>query len=88
MWSFAVLFNMISGMFLPLDFFPEAILSVIKWLPFSCWIYLPTKVYLGLVAPGETALLLGVNAAWIVVLWGLYRVVWAAGVKRYVSVGG
>lgn len=88
MWSFAVLFNMVSGMFLPLDFFPEAILAVIRWLPFSCWIYLPTKAGLGLVAPGETALLLVVNMAWIVVLWGLRRMVWAAGVRRYASVGG
>lgn len=88
MWSFAVLFNMISGMFLPLDFFPQAFLSVIRWLPFSCWTYLPTKVYLGLTTPEETALLLGVNVAWIAVLWGLQRIVWGAGVRRYASVGG
>lgn len=88
MWSFAVLFNMISGMFLPLDFFPQAILSVLKWLPFSCWIYLPTKIYLGLVVPGEIGALLAVNVIWITVLWGLYRMVWTAGIRKYVSVGG
>lgn len=88
MWSFAVLFNLISGMFLPLDFFPELLLSVIKWLPFSCWIYLPTKIYLGLVDVSEMGLLLAVNIGWIVALWMLYKVVWSIGVKRYSSIGG
>lgn len=88
MWSFAVLFNMVSGMFLPLDFFPGTVLAVIKWLPFSCWIYLPTKVFLGLIAPGEMARLFAVNVAWIGFLWVLFKAVWSAGIRRYVSVGG
>lgn len=88
MWSFSVLFNLISGMFLPLDFFPELFLSIIKWLPFSCWIYLPTKIYLGLIDFAEMGLLLAVNIGWIIALWILYKVVWSIGIKRYSSIGG
>lgn len=88
MWSFAVLFNLISGMFLPLDFFPEILLDVIKWLPFSCWIYLPTKIYLGLICPGEMGILLAVNVGWILILWCLYKAVWSVGIKKYSSIGG
>lgn len=88
MWSFAVLFNLISGMFLPLDFFPGFLFSVVKWLPFSCWIYLPTKIYLGLIDFAEMELLLAVNIGWTVVLWIMYKVVWSIGVKKYSSIGG
>ncbi len=88
MWSFAVLFNFISGMFLPLDFFPETLIAVIQWLPFSCWIYLPTKIYLGLFCPTEIGMLLVVNIGWIILLWGIYRAVWSAGIKKYSSIGG
>lgn len=88
MWSFAVLFNLISGMFLPLDFFPGLLLSVIKWLPFSSWIYLPTNIYLGLVDFTEMVLLLVINCGWIFVLWRLYKIIWSIGIKKYSSIGG
>lgn len=88
MWSFAVFFNLISGMFIPLDFFPKWSISIIQWLPFSSWVYLPSKIYLGLLGTEKMLLLLVANIGWILLLLLLYQYVWSIGVKKYSSIGG
>ncbi len=88
MWSFAVFFNLISGMFIPLDFFPKWSVSLIQWSPFSGWLYLPSKIYVGLLDTERMMLLLAVNMGWIVLLFLLHQYVWSLGVKKYSSIGG
>jgi ABC-2 type transport system permease protein len=88
MWSFAVLLNMSTGMFIPLDFFPKWSVGILELLPFSSWGYLPTKAYLGLFTPEKLAYLLVVHIIWIGILLILNSAIWKSGVKKYSSVGG
>ncbi len=88
LWSFAVFFNLISGIFIPLDFFPKEIITIIQWLPFSSWVYLPIKIYLNLLDFDKMLQLLITNVGWIVALFWLYQFVWSVGVRRYSSIGG
>lgn len=88
MWSFGVFFNLVSGMFIPLDFFPKWSITIIQWLPFSSWLYLPSKIYLGLFDIKKMLLLLVANIGWIVLLLLLYQYIWLKGVKKYSSIGG
>ena len=88
MWSFAVLCNFLTGMFIPLAFFPKRSIPVLEALPFSSWSYIPTKIYIGLYEPDMQAFLLFVHLLWIAVLLIINKAVWNSGVKKFTSVGG
>ena len=88
MWSFAVLLNLLSGMFIPLDFFPEWSLPILEKTPFASWGYLPTKIYLGLFDVNQLTELLITHILWIVILLLLNKIIFKIGIKRYSSVGG
>lgn len=88
MWSFAVLFNFLSGMLLPLDFFPKWSLQIIERLPSATWGYIPSKIYINLYKAEEMVSLLIINIVAIFVLYFIKRVVWKRGLKRYSSIGG
>lgn len=87
-WSIAVLLNLLSGLFLPLDFFPGWSVRVLELLPFASWGYIPSKICVGLYTPGQLAVLLAAQLFWVGALWALHRLVWAKGLKKYTSVGG
>ena len=88
MWSFAVLFNMAMGFFIPLDFFPGWLARALKVLPVSSWGYIQTKIFIGLYPIGRQTALLAIQAAWIGALFIANAYVWSRGIKRYSSVGG
>jgi len=88
MWSFMVLFNLITGFFLPLDFFPDWSVGILEMLPFASWGYIQTKLYIGFFSPEKIILLLSVQVLWICVLLLVNRVIWKIGIKKYSAVGG
>lgn len=88
MWSFMVLSNLMTGMFIPLDFFPKWSIPIIEMLPFASWGYIPTKIYLGLFDLEKIFVLLGVHILWIVVLFLINKAIWLKGIKRFSSIGG
>jgi ABC-2 type transport system permease protein len=88
MWSFAVLLNVATGMFIPLDFFPGWSIRILEGLPFTSWGYIPAKIYLGFYEPDALVRLLLIHAAWIGVLAFMNRLIWRRGIKKYTSVGG
>ena len=88
MWSFAVLLNLATGMFIPLDFFPEWSVPVLERTPFASWGYLPTKIYLGLFDLNQMMDLLITHTLWVVILLVLNKIIFRIGIKKYSSVGG
>ena len=88
MWSFAVLLNVATGMFIPLDFFPNWSIPILEALPFSSWGYIPTKIYLGLYEIDMLIRLLTFHVVWIGILILLHKLIWLNGIKKYSSVGG
>lgn len=87
-WSFVVFFNLVSGRFMPLDFFPKWSISILERMPFASWGYLPRKIYLGLFDLNQLIELFIIHSLWIVILMGLNKVIFKIGIKRYSSVGG
>lgn len=88
MWSFAVLLNLMTGMFIPLDFFPKWSLPIIEIMPFASWRYIPAKIYLGLLDTEKTIFLLGIHIMWILILILVNKLIWSIGIRRYSSIGG
>lgn len=88
MWSFAVILNFLSGMFIPLDFFPDWSVKALELMPFAAFSYIPAKLYMNKLSFADGACLLVVYMLWILVLLALNLVAWRTGVKKYSAVGG
>ena len=88
MWSFAVILNFLSGMFMPLDFFPRWSVRVLEFMPFAVFSYIPAKIYMNQITFTEGVSLLVVYISWVLVFIVLNSIVWKAGVKKYSAIGG
>jgi len=88
MWSFMVLFNILTGFFLPLDFFPGWSIRILEMLPFASWGYIQTKIFIGFYPTDKLIILLAVQVLWIFVLLFFNKAIWSKGVVKYSAVGG
>ena len=76
-----------SGGIFPLSVFGPGPEAVLKALPFRYTIQFPTEVLCGRVAGSALAWGLALAAAWSAALAVLARVIWSAGLRRFVAVG-
>ncbi len=85
--AFLLLFMLLSGDFAPLTFLPHWLFRVAVFLPFQYVINFPLQIYLGHVP--IAAFFSGMIRAlgWLLLLAGLYRVVWKRGVRSFTGVG-
>ncbi|MFM7102311.1 MAG: ABC transporter permease [Verrucomicrobiota bacterium] len=77
-----------SGHLFPLDVLPPAAARAIQLTPYPYMLYFPVSVGLGRVRGDALWQGLLVQAAWVVVAFGLARWMWHRGVRRYAAVGG
>jgi ABC-2 type transport system permease protein len=83
-----LLFDLLSGLLIPITLFPPAAQKVLGWLPFMHISYSPLLIYLGKVHGSEIAKILGVQAFWIVVLLVIGDVWWRASSRTITIHGG
>jgi len=90
-YSFSDLMYMVtllfSGQFVPLQLMPPLIQQIALLLPFQYTRYFPVQVILNGVPPDAVARGFVMAAVWLVLLFGLFVVVWRAGLKRFSAVG-
>ncbi|HVU77385.1 MAG TPA: ABC-2 family transporter protein [Gaiellaceae bacterium] len=77
-----------SGMIMPLQFFPHALGTVARILPFASIMQTPIDVYLGRHNGAALAGLVLEQAAWALVLLALGRLALRAGARKLVVQGG
>jgi ABC-2 type transport system permease protein len=84
-----IIVSVLSGMLLPLQFFPAAIQQILAWLPFQAMYFTPlmmvTKPDQG---PGVFLAMLGVQIAWASATFLLCRVVYGQAIKVLRVAGG
>jgi ABC-2 type transport system permease protein len=80
-------YAVLSGVFAPLEFYPELMRSIVEWTPFPYLIYFPARVLSGQTAGIEIARGLIVQICWLALFAILRWVMWLAGLKRYGAVG-
>jgi len=74
-----------AGAMLPLDLFPDFLIRISDFLPFRYLVYFPVSIYLGKINnPWPSFAILIV---WILVFYGISRVLLLRGIKRYEAVG-
>jgi ABC-2 type transport system permease protein len=78
----------ISGHMFPIDLLGEPWATVLKLLPTQYTAYFPAMVFLGKIEGESLAVGLLLQAAWVVALMFLARVMYRVGLKRYSAYGG
>jgi ABC-type uncharacterized transport system permease subunit len=59
-----------------------------KSTPFYLYVYMPVQFALGNVSAHEFLAQCGIALLWLGAGWGLIRLTWGLGIRRYLSLGG
>jgi ABC-2 type transport system permease protein len=87
-WANGALVTLFGGATLPLWFFPDALETVARLLPYQFVAFVPASIWLGETAGGEMALTLALGAVWIAIQGAACQVLWSAAVRRLTVQGG
>ncbi len=89
--GFLVVRDLFAGSFLPLTLFPEIIQKVLFFLPFQFVTYVPTRVFIGSYELAGMKLsipeVVGLQAAAVLLMFAVYKLLWYFGIKRFTGVG-
>ncbi len=77
-----------SGHLFPIDILPRWLALAVQFTPYPYLLHFPVSVYLGRITGPRMWQGFAVQAAWVLLGYGLARFVWARGVRRYSAVGG
>ncbi len=80
--------ELLSGLLVPVAFFPEPARKVLVWLPFLHMNDTPGRIWLGLATGADAARALALQAGWTLLLLFLGRVLWNATARRIEVQGG
>jgi ABC-2 type transport system permease protein len=82
------LVQFLSGLLLPLAFFPSALRNALEWLPFQAITYVPLQLYLGKIPESAAVPALGVQLIWVFILLAIGQVLWVQMRDRLTVQGG
>ncbi|MBZ5702832.1 MAG: ABC-2 family transporter protein [Acidobacteriia bacterium] len=82
------LIELLSGLLIPLKFFPHRVQAVSSWLPFEHIASTPLQIYLGMLSPMESLRLLALQYAWVAALLALGHFWWARATRKITIHGG
>ncbi|MGC2530679.1 MAG: ABC-2 family transporter protein [Candidatus Acidiferrum sp.] len=82
------LIELLSGLLIPLNFFPRPLQIISSWLPFEHIAYTPLQIYLGRLTLSQTLRILAVEYFWVVALIFLGHVWWTRATRKITIHGG
>ncbi len=82
------LLELLSGLLIPVAFFPAPVRAVMAWLPFQHIASTPLQIYLGKLSLGGAALALATQWFWVAALLWLADRWWRVSVKKITIHGG
>ncbi len=86
-YSINTTIKFLSGRYFPINMLPLVYFKISLFFPFVYIFFMPLQLYLGKISTVEGLRALGVEMVWMVLLYGLIRVIWKKGLKRYEGVG-
>jgi len=86
-YSLKVFSKFMSGTFFPIALLPALFLKASYFFPFAYTIYIPVQLYLGKISFVEGLWGLAIELLWILILYGIIKIVWRSGLRKYESVG-
>lgn len=82
------LIEILSGLIIPINFFPDRLARLSQWLPFQHISYTPLMIYMGKVQGSDLALTLLLESGWSLVLLLAGHGFWRLATRRMISQGG
>jgi ABC-2 type transport system permease protein len=82
---FFMLYLFLSGFLAPLELFPAPVREFALWTPFPYLIYLPAQLLTG--GPVDLGRGFTIMAAWGLIFFAVYRLLWHQGLRRYSAMG-
>ncbi|RMG39931.1 MAG: daunorubicin ABC transporter permease [Candidatus Dadabacteria bacterium] len=82
------LIMLLSGLLLPLPFFPAWLRIALEWLPFKAISYVPLQFYLGKIAAEKVPLTLATQSLWAIIMLLLGQYLWHRAIARLTIQGG
>jgi ABC-2 type transport system permease protein len=82
------LIELLSGLLIPISFFPKSIQNVLAWLPFEHIAYTPLQIYLGKLDFHHSLIAVGEQWCWVIVLLVLAHFWWERSLSKITIHGG
>ena len=82
------LIELLSGLLVPLSFFPRPLRLISAWLPFEHIAYTPLQIYLGRFSPAVSLRMLAIQYAWVAALLALGHLWWVRATRKITIHGG
>ncbi|MBP1996113.1 ABC transporter permease [Paenibacillus eucommiae] len=80
--------RLFGGVWIPLWFFPKAMVTISEYLPFQYIYFVPINIYLNKLSMDRSFEMLLNQAVWIVLLSGFSYAIWRKGIQKLVIQGG
>lgn len=80
--------ELLSGLLVPISFFPRPLQVVSSWLPFEHIAYTPLQIYLGMLPPSAMLRRLALQYLWVAALLWLGHVWWVRASRKITIHGG
>jgi ABC-2 type transport system permease protein len=77
-----------SGHLFPLDVLPPVLKQILFFTPFPYQLYFPISIYMSKVTGAELWSGLLIQFLWVAVAYGVARLMWNRGIKKYSAFGG
>ena len=87
-WITDMTIRLISGLVIPLSFFPHSVSRLLELLPFQYIYYIPIQAWIGKVDAHGFNMFFLTGLAWLAVLYLLGRGICLLGLKRFTVFGG
>ncbi len=84
---FWMLYLLFGGSVAPLELLPEPLQTIAFYLPFRFMLSFPVEILMGRLTLPEILNGMVVAALWCLGLFGLYRLLWARGIRRFGAFG-
>ena len=80
--------NLLSGMLIPISFFPLWAQKIVNFFPFSSTIYTPSMIFLGKINGNNIISSLALQMLWIIILFIISKWMWKKLIKSLTILGG
>jgi ABC-2 type transport system permease protein len=82
-----MLFLLFGGGVAPLELLPEPLQTIAYMLPFRLMMSFPIEILMGRLTVNEILIGLGSVVVWIAILFGVYKFLWARGIRQFSAFG-
>ncbi|MCH7945610.1 MAG: ABC-2 family transporter protein [Armatimonadetes bacterium] len=77
----------LSGQLFPIAMYPSWAQTLADWLPFYYTVGAPIEILVGRIPIGDMGRILLLQAAWVLVMYVAFRVMWRLGLRQYTGAG-